>query len=85
MAAGDRHSMAVTDQGKLFTWGHGGNGQLGQGAYDDVTAAVGDVLSFSYTGGYHDVMLVDNGNCDFSGGTMLDGVCTGVGSGGTPP
>ena len=45
-----------------------------QGAYDDVTAAVGDVLSFSYTAGYHDVMLIQEGNdaCDFSGGSLLD-------------
>ena len=45
-----------------------------QGAYDDVTAAVGDVLSFSYTGGSHDVMLIQDGNeeCDFSGGSLLD-------------
>ena len=44
-----------------------------QGAYDDVTAAVGDVLSFSYTEGYHDVMLIQDGNdeCDFSGGSLL--------------
>ena len=62
-AAGTRHEIG------------GGAGWIVQGAYDDITAAVGDILSFSYTGGYHDVMLVDNGNCDFSGGTMLDGAC----------
>ena len=52
----------------------GSNGWIVQGAYDDVTAAVGDVLSFSYTGGYHDVMLIQDGNdeCDFSGGSLLD-------------
>ena len=63
-AAGTRHEIG------------GGAGWIVQGAYDDITAAVGDILSFSYTGGYHDVMLVDNGNCDFSGGTMLDGECS---------
>ena len=61
LQAGTRHEIG------------GGAGWIVQGAYDDITAAVGDILSFSYTGGYHDVMLVDNGNCDFSGGTMLDG------------
>ena len=52
----------------------GSNGWIVQGAYDDVTAAVGDVLSFSYTAGYHDVMLIQEGNdaCDFSGGSLLD-------------
>ena len=60
LQAGTRHEIG------------GGAGWIVQGAYDDITAAVGDILSFSYTGGYHDVMLVDNGNCDFSGGTMLD-------------
>lgn len=44
--------------------------------YAPIAARVGDTLVFSYagqsSGGYHDVMLVDNEVCDFSGGTMLD-------------
>ena len=31
VCAGSAHSMAVTDQGKLFTWGLGGHGRLGHG------------------------------------------------------
>ena len=50
----------------------GDNGWIVQGAYDDISASVGDTLVFSYTAGYHDVMLIDNTDCDFSGGTMLD-------------
>ncbi len=32
MAAGDSHSVAVDDQGRVWTWGGGGYGQLGRGA-----------------------------------------------------
>ncbi|XXG73401.1 hypothetical protein AAC387_Pa07g2324 [Persea americana] len=29
IASGGYHSLALTDQGKVFSWGHGGHGQLG--------------------------------------------------------
>lgn len=31
MAAGCLHNAAVTEDGRVFTWGHGGNGKLGLG------------------------------------------------------
>ena len=40
--------------------------------YEDIVANVGDTLVFTYSSFYHDVMLVDNENCDFTDGTMLD-------------
>ena len=32
VAGGAKHSMCVTSQGKVFVWGHGDNGRLGNGA-----------------------------------------------------
>ena len=34
-AAGRSHSAAVTEDGALWTWGYGGNGQLGHGDEED--------------------------------------------------
>lgn len=44
----------------------------GNAPYDDITANVGDTLQFAYSQWYHDVMLVDNENCDFTNGQMVD-------------
>jgi alpha-tubulin suppressor-like RCC1 family protein len=33
IAAGSVHSMAITDNGKLYTWGEGTSGQLGIGKF----------------------------------------------------
>jgi len=44
----------------------------GNAPYDDIVANVGDTLQFTYSSSYHDVMLVDNANCDFSNGQMVD-------------
>lgn len=44
----------------------------GNAAYEDVVANVGDTLQFTYSSNYHDVMLVDNENCDFSTGQLVD-------------
>lgn len=32
-ACGERHSCALTTEGALYTWGYGGDGQLGHGDY----------------------------------------------------
>lgn len=34
VAAGTKHSMALSTQGDMFSWGHGGHGRLGHGACD---------------------------------------------------
>eukprot|EP01043_Picozoa_sp_COSAG02_P017400 COSAG02_NODE_788_length_17190_cov_18.177403_10_plen_511_part_01 len=44
----------------------------GNAVYDPITANIGDTLVFAYNQYYHDVMLVNNENCDFSDGTLLD-------------
>ncbi len=36
LACGWRHTIAVTANGCVFSWGRGVNGQLGQGSEDDV-------------------------------------------------
>ena len=35
ISSGDRHSAAVTNTGSVYTWGCGGDGQCGHGAYAD--------------------------------------------------
>lgn len=44
----------------------------GNAAYELITATVGDSLVFTYSPFYHDVMLMDNENCDFSTGQLVD-------------
>ena len=46
--------------------------KAGNQAYEDIVANVGDILQFTYSSAYHDVVLVDNENCDFSAGTLVD-------------
>lgn len=46
--------------------------KAGNAAYEDIVANVGDILQFTYSSAYHDVVLVDNENCDFSAGTLVD-------------
>ena len=52
-----------------------GNGWVvnaGNAPYPDISANVGDTLSFTYSSSYHDVVRVDNANCDLSAGTVVD-------------
>jgi plastocyanin/DNA-binding beta-propeller fold protein YncE len=46
--------------------------QPGNAVYEPIAANIGDRIVFAYNDYYHDVMLVDNENCDFSSGTILD-------------
>ncbi|XP_068655432.1 RCC1 domain-containing protein RUG3, mitochondrial isoform X1 [Aristolochia californica] len=34
IAGGGYHTLALTDEGKVFSWGHGGHGQLGHGSLE---------------------------------------------------
>ena len=63
-AAGGETIMVGGDRGWVVN--------SGNAAYEDIIANVGDTLVFTYNSFYHDVMLVDNENCDFSSGTMVD-------------
>ena len=40
--------------------------------YEDIEANVGDIIHFIYSSFYHDVVLLDNDNCDFTNGQILD-------------
>ena len=46
--------------------------QPGNAEYPPIAANVGDTLQFTYSSFYHDVVLVDNEECDFSSGTVVD-------------
>ena len=39
--------------------------------YEDIDANVGDIIHFIYSPWYHDVVLLDNENCDFSNSQVL--------------
>ena len=78
-AKGQRVIVHVTDPnaaptGETIVIG-GGEGWVvkpGNAAYENIVANVGDTLQFTYSSNYHDVMLVDNENCDFSTGQLVD-------------
>lgn len=36
VAAGDAHSLALTESGEVFCWGYTNSGQLGLGIFDDM-------------------------------------------------
>lgn len=40
--------------------------------YEDIKANVGDIIHFIYSPWYHDVVQLDNENCDFTNGQILD-------------
>ena len=50
IAAGDYHSMALTDDGKVYTWGENYIGQLGDGTVDDVNEPFGKILPVQVQG-----------------------------------
>lgn len=50
IAAGDYHSMALTDDGKVYTWGENYIGQLGDGTVDDVIEPYGKTLPVQVQG-----------------------------------
>merc|ERR1719387_2055363 len=44
----------------------------GNAVYEDIVANVGDIIQFTYSSWYHDVVLVDNENCDLANGQVVD-------------
>ena len=71
IACGDYHSCALTSNGELYTWGGGGSynrGQCGQGNLKDIdTPKKVDFFKNNRVvkvscGGYHTIVLCENGN-----------------------
>ena len=70
VAAGDRHTVAVTSDGKVFAWGRNDQGQLGDGttisrrtpmAVDMSGALSGKTVTAVAAGFYHTVALTSDG------------------------
>ena len=65
VAGGRNHSMALASDGRVWTWGWNGDGQLGNGTNSDSIAPVrvsdlNDVITLA-SGNYHNVALKRNG------------------------
>ena len=69
LTAGKRHTVALSEEGHVFTWGHGGNGQLGQGSAEDLLSPRllepgrfgGEKMVFVAAGGDHTVAVTTGG------------------------
>ncbi|CAJ1962339.1 unnamed protein product [Sphenostylis stenocarpa] len=67
IASGGYHSLALTDDGKVLSWGHGGQGQLGHGSVQNQKIpAVVEALSHEHIiyiacGGSSSAAVTDNG------------------------
>jgi alpha-tubulin suppressor-like RCC1 family protein len=48
VASGEAHNLALTSQGKVFAWGWGSNGQLGNGFREEDFEEAGNMLSIQY-------------------------------------
>jgi alpha-tubulin suppressor-like RCC1 family protein len=65
IAAGDKHTLAVTSDGALFSWGADGNGQLGNGAggasfsVSPVEVTLSDVIAIA-AGGSHSLAVTSD-------------------------
>ena len=66
VAAGERHSMALSTSGELYAWGAGGNGQLGHGGKEDlavprVVGVIGAVVVGMAGGDKHSLVTTAEG------------------------
>jgi len=68
---GTKHSLAVTSEGRVFTWGYNYHGQLGDGTTDDkhvpteitdqFNFAIGETITSISLGAYHSSALTSEG------------------------
>lgn len=77
ISCGSKHCLAVDRQGRCFTWGWGGDGQLGHGSCDDLPAPthvthIRDTVVQVAGGSGHSVALTSNGTV-FTWGMHLKG------------
>ncbi|CAL0302833.1 unnamed protein product [Lupinus luteus] len=67
VASGGYHSLALTDDGKVLSWGHGGQGQLGHGSINNqkiptvVEALTHEDIVYISCGGSSSSALTDTG------------------------
>jgi len=67
VAAGGYHSLALSDHGEVYSFGHGGYGQLGHGDQEHqptpklIEGLRGVRVTAIAAGGYHSVLLSDHG------------------------
>jgi alpha-tubulin suppressor-like RCC1 family protein len=64
IAAGDSHSLAIDTSGRVWAWGYGGNGQLGDGGTTNLTrptllATISNVIAIA-AGTGHTIALTTN-------------------------
>ncbi len=48
VSCGFWHSCALFANKRIFCWGYGGDGALGQSTYDDIGRATGSMTSYDY-------------------------------------
>ena len=48
VAAGGMHSLALSDSGTVFSWGHNANGQLGLASTSDACPSPAQVCSYCW-------------------------------------
>jgi alpha-tubulin suppressor-like RCC1 family protein len=78
MACGSHHILALTGDGKVYSWGSGSEGSLGHGAYQDESVprkceALLDVVVTQIAAGSHHSMFLTADNTLFSCGDGSDG------------
>ncbi|KAJ1408093.1 Regulator of chromosome condensation, RCC1 [Sesbania bispinosa] len=67
IASGGYHSLALTDDGKVLSWGHGGQGQLGHGSIENkkiptvVEALAPEHIIYISCGGSSSAAVTDTG------------------------
>ncbi|KAK6919816.1 Regulator of chromosome condensation, RCC1 [Dillenia turbinata] len=67
IASGGYHSLALTDKGKVLSWGHGGHGQLGHSSIHNqqiptvIEALAGECITHIACGGSSSAAVTDEG------------------------
>jgi E3 ubiquitin-protein ligase HERC4 len=68
IACGQKHSLALTNNGELYSWGSNSNGQLGLGEHLKmnfkpklITGLVAVPIAFIACGGYHSIVVSKSG------------------------
>lgn len=85
VSGGENHSLAVTEDGKVYAWGYNGWGQLGNGTIGDVATPQPQFVNIpgrvaGVSGGYlHSLALTENGKVYAWGGNYAGQLGSGPG------